>query len=157
VWADSTKELYSTSLLVFHVYCNIYDIPNMQHPPTSQNMLLAFLASCAGALLESTIFNYAAALKAWHMLHGLTWSINKLEYRALLEGVIRLTPTSSKQPKCSPFTVKILEKFREVMNLEDPCDVAIFACLILAFYCIACLGKFTVPAISKFNPAKHIS
>ncbi|KAF8833786.1 hypothetical protein BDN67DRAFT_998878 [Paxillus ammoniavirescens] len=156
-WAESTKELYSTGLLVFHVYCDIHDVPDTQQAPISQNLLAAFLASCTGALSGSTISNYAAALRAWHVLHGLTWSINEPEYKALLEGVMRLTPTSSKQPKRSPFTVAILEKFKEAMNLEDPCDTAIFACLVSSFYCIARLGEFTVPAISRFDPAKHIS
>ncbi|KIJ09015.1 hypothetical protein PAXINDRAFT_17890 [Paxillus involutus ATCC 200175] len=156
-WADSTKELYGTGLLVFHVYCDIHDVPDSQRAPISRNLLSAFLASCAGALSRSTISNYTAALKAWHVLHGLTWSIDELEYKALLEGATRLASASSKRPKRSPFTAKILEKFREAMNLEDPRDIAIFTCLVCSFYCIARLGEFTVPAISKFNPARHIS
>ncbi|KIJ09918.1 hypothetical protein PAXINDRAFT_86799, partial [Paxillus involutus ATCC 200175] len=151
------KELYSTGLLVFHVYCDIHNIPDAQHAPISRNLLLSFLASCAGALLGSTISNYTAALKAWHVLHDLTWNINKLEYKALLEGATRLAPTSSKRPKCSPFTAAILEKFSEIMDLEDLRNAVIFACLVSSFYCIAHLGEFTVPAISKYNPAKHIS
>ena len=75
----------------------------------------------------------------------------------MLEGANRLAPASSKRPKRSPFTVQILEKFRQVMDLKDPHDAAIFACLVCSFYCIAHLGEFTVPAISKFNPTKHIS
>ncbi|KIJ05117.1 hypothetical protein PAXINDRAFT_21600 [Paxillus involutus ATCC 200175] len=156
-WAESTKELYGTGLLVFHVYCDIHDVPDAQWAPISRNLLAAFLASCAGALSGSTISNYAAALRAWHVLHGLTWSINELEYKALLEGATRLAPTSSKRPKRSPFTAAILENFKEAMNLEDPRDAAIFACLVSSFYCIARLGEFTVPAISRFDPAKHIS
>ncbi|KIJ06928.1 hypothetical protein PAXINDRAFT_91249 [Paxillus involutus ATCC 200175] len=156
-WAESTKELYGTGLLVFHVYCDIHDVPDAQRAPISRNLLAAFLASCAGALSGSTISNYAAALRAWHVLHGLTWSINESEYKALLEGATRLAPASSKRPKCSPFTAAILENFKEAMNLEDPHDAAIFACLVSSFYCIAHLGEFTVPAISRFDPTKHIS
>ncbi|KIJ19754.1 hypothetical protein PAXINDRAFT_67127 [Paxillus involutus ATCC 200175] len=156
-WADSIKELYGTGLLVFHVYCNIHDIPDVQRIPISHNLLSAFLACCTGALSGLTISNYAAALRAWHVLHGLAWNINEPEYKALLEGATRLTPASSKQPKRSPFTATILEKFREVMNLEDPHNAVIFACLISSFYCIARLGEFTVSAISRFDPTKHIS
>lgn len=156
-WADSTKELYGTGLLVFHVYCDIHSIPDNQRAPISPNLLSSFLASCAGALSGSTISNYAAALRAWHILHGLDWNINELEYKAVLEGATRLAPASSRRPKRSPFTVQILEKFGQAMDLENPRDVAIFACLVCSFYCIARLGEFTVPAISKFDPTKHIS
>ncbi|KAF8548180.1 hypothetical protein OG21DRAFT_1373379, partial [Imleria badia] len=79
-WADSTKELYSTGLLVYHVYCDIHDIPDSQYAPIFPNLLASFLASCAGAYSGSTISNYTAAIKAWHILHGLRWNINKLEY-----------------------------------------------------------------------------
>ena len=156
-WANSTKELYGTGLLVFHVYCDIHNIPDGQQAPISSNLLSAFLASCVGALSGSTISNYGAALRAWHVLHGFDWNVNEREYKAVLEGANRLAPASSKRPKRSPFTVQILEKFRQVMDLEDPRDAAIFACLVCSFYCIARLGEFTVPAISKFNPTKHIS
>ncbi|KAG8213827.1 hypothetical protein J3R82DRAFT_10546, partial [Butyriboletus roseoflavus] len=32
----------------------------------------------------------------------------------------------------------------------------LYACITTVFYCVTRLGEFTVPAISKFNPSKHI-
>jgi hypothetical protein len=156
-WADSTKELYGTGLLTFHVYCDIHNIPDHYQVPMSSNLLSAFLSSCTGAHLGSTIANYAAALRAWHILHGLEWNIKELEYKAILEGANKLAPSSSKRAKCAPFTVDILEKFRHAMDLDNPRDATIFACIAISFYCVARLGEFTVPAIAKFDRTKHIS
>ncbi|KIK76848.1 hypothetical protein PAXRUDRAFT_17898 [Paxillus rubicundulus Ve08.2h10] len=137
-WSESTKELYGTGLLIFHVYCDINNIPDHRRAPVSANTFTAFLSSCAGAYSGSTVANYAATVKAWHLLHGMEWTVKDAEYKALLEGATRLAPSSSKRPKCAPFTVDILEKFSLFMNLDD-------------------LREFTVPAISKFNPSKHIT
>ncbi|KAF8836513.1 hypothetical protein BDN67DRAFT_879765, partial [Paxillus ammoniavirescens] len=156
-WSESTKELYGTGLLIFHVYCDINNIPDHLRAPVSTNTFAAFLSSCAGAYSGSTIANYAAAIKAWHLLHGMEWTVKDAEYKALLEGATRLAPSSSKRPKRVPFTVDILERFSLLMNLDDPCDAAIFACLTCSFFCITRLGEFTVPAISKFDPSKHIT
>ncbi|KIJ09471.1 hypothetical protein PAXINDRAFT_59604, partial [Paxillus involutus ATCC 200175] len=156
-WSESTKELYGTGLLIFHVYCDINNIPDHLRAPVSTNSFTAFLSSCTGAYSGSTIANYAAAVKAWHLLHRMEWMVKDAEYKALLEGATRLAPSSSKRPKHDPFTVDILKRFSLLMNLDDPRDAAIFACLTCSFFCIACLGEFMVPAISKFNPSKHIT
>lgn len=154
---ESTRELYGTGLLVFHVYCDSKDIPDEQRAPISPNLLATFLANCAGAYSGSTISNYATGLRAWHILHGMEWKISEAEYRALLEGAARLAPSSSKRPKRNPFTLEILERFHLCMDLNDPRDAAIFACLVCSFFSIARLGEFTVPAIAKFNPSLHIT
>jgi len=135
-WAESTKELYGTGLLTFHVYCDVSFQTVTAHPYHQTS---------------------SPPFKAWHILHGLEWNIRELKYKALLEGANRLAPSSSKPPKRAPFTVQILEKFRQSMNTDDPRDAAIFACITCSFYCIARLGEFTVPAISKYDHTKHMS
>ena len=154
---ESTKELYGTGLLVYHVYCDINDIPDVQRAPINPNLLASFLASCAGAHSGSTISNYAAAVKAWHILHGLAWNVKEIEYKALLDGVRKLAPPSSRRPKWAPFTIPILEHFCMAMDLSNPRDAVILACLICAFFSITHLGELTVLAISKYNLLEHIS
>jgi len=43
------------------------------------------------------------------------------------------------------------------MNLTDPQDAAIFACLVHSFFSIVRLEEFMIPAIAKFDPTKHIT
>jgi hypothetical protein len=156
-WAPSTKETYGAGLLVFQVYCDAHQIPENQRCPISPTLLLAFLSSCAGAYSGSSLGNYAAGLKAWHLLHGHPWLVQTNELKAILDGATALAPPSSKRAKRDPFTPAILISMREQLDLNDPKDAAIFACITTAFYSVARLGELTVPALKDFDPARHIT
>jgi hypothetical protein len=156
-WAPSTKETYGAGLLVFQVFCDTHKIPEEKRCPISPNLLLTFLSSCAGAYSGSALANYAAGLKAWHLLHGQPWVINAKELKATLDGASALAPNSSKRDKRIPFTPDIIISIREHLNLDDPKDAAIFACITTSFYAIARLGEFTVQSLKSFDPNKHIT
>ena len=94
-WADSTKVLYGNALLTYHVYCDFNGpIPDHEHCPISGTLLLAFLSSCAGGASGSALSNYAAGIKAWHLLHGQSWNIPQDELRLTLQGAARLAPAA---------------------------------------------------------------
>ena len=71
LWVDSTKELYNTSLLVFHVHCDINDIPELEHCPISHPTLLAFISSCAGAYSDSKNPFHGITVLDWPYLSGM--------------------------------------------------------------------------------------
>ncbi|KAN0078390.1 hypothetical protein V8E55_010447 [Tylopilus felleus] len=143
--------------LIFHVYCDLNCLPESERCPISQTRLIAFLASLAGAYSGAAISNYASAICAWHLLHGFTWDIKADELKLILEGASKLAPRSSKLPKCPPLTSTDLKILCKNLNPNDPCDTVILACITMVFYCVAKLGEFTVPAITKFTPGKHIA
>ncbi|KAG2349432.1 hypothetical protein BDR05DRAFT_1020014 [Suillus weaverae] len=145
-WAQSTKETYRAGLLVFHNRC-----------PIAHSLLLNFLCSCAGSYSRSALSNYAAGLKAWHLLHGRTWQISPSELKAVLDGAMASAPNTSKRPKRLPFTPAFLCSIRNHLNLDSLLDAAIFACLTTMFYAIARLGEFTVSVIREFDPMKHVT
>lgn len=130
----------------------MYNIPELEHCPVSHTILLAFLSSCAGAYSRSTISNFTAGIQAWHLLHGHPWVAEQYELK-----ITCLTPRSSKQPKCPPMTLNNIKTIQTFLNLDDPCNVAIYTCMVIVFYSVARLGKFTVMAITKFDPSKHIT
>ncbi|KAH7919128.1 hypothetical protein BV22DRAFT_1134068 [Leucogyrophana mollusca] len=156
-WANSTKETYGAGLLVFHVYCDTHNIPEPQCCPISRTILITFLSSCAGAYSGSALTNFAAALRAWHLLHGQPWQVNADELKAILEGANRLAPQTSKRAKRAPFTPDAIILIRARLNLNEPLDAAVFTCLTTVFYGIARLGEFTVPTLKDFDPTKHIT
>jgi hypothetical protein len=112
--------------------------------------------SCAGAYSGSAISNYTAGLRAWHLLHGISWATNVDETRSIIESASRLAPTSSSRQKCIPFERDILLKFLTYLDTSTPRDAAIFACLVITFYTVSRLGKFTVPSLAKFNSLLHM-
>jgi hypothetical protein len=158
-WVDNTKVLYRNALLVYHVYCDLNGpIPDHEHCPISRTLLLMFLSSCAGAASGSTLSNYAAGIKAWHLLHGQAWNIHQDELCLTLQGAARLALCNSKRAKHPPVPLDDLKIIQASLNLNDPGDVAIYACTVITFYCVARLGKFTVPNMwEKFEPMKYIS
>ncbi|EGN91555.1 hypothetical protein SERLA73DRAFT_67202 [Serpula lacrymans var. lacrymans S7.3] len=153
LWAQSTKQTYGAELLVFHIYCNLHNIPEVQRCPVLPTLLLSFLSSCAGSYAGSTLSNYAVGLRAWHLLHGHSWNINNIELKAMLKGATQLAPPSSKCPCRQPITPAHIILIRAKLNL----DAAIYACPTTVFYAVARLGESTVPTIKDFNPNKHIT
>jgi len=49
-------------------------------------------------------------------------------------------------------TVEDLKIIHSHLDPNNPCDAAIFTCMVTVFYCIARLGKFTVKAIKIMPP-----
>jgi len=157
-WAQSTKESYGAGLLLFHIFCDTHSIPEDQRCPVEPTLLLSFLSSCAGSYSGSTLSNYAAALRAWHLLHGRPWLVQPNELKAILDGATALAPPSSKRQQRLPFSPDLICAIRHNFNLANPLDAAVFACLTTTFYAIARLGEFTVPSTKHpFDPQKHIS
>lgn len=76
---------------------------------------------------------------------------------ALLKGADRLAPPSSKRKKRQPYTPEFIAKLRHQLKLDDPFDVAVFACLTTCFYAAARVGEFLVPCLDAFSPAHHVT
>jgi len=91
------------------------------------------------------------------MLHGRPWLLDPVTLKATIEGAARLAPPSAKCPQCNPFTPDIISLFKSQLNMEDPLDAAVFACITVCFWGVARVGEFTVPSINAFDPTKHIT
>ncbi len=94
-WRDSTKATYGSGLLIFHVFCDKHSIAEEQRAPCSKDLLAVFITSLAGVYAGSTIRNYVAGLRAWHLLHRIGWSIDEDEQNRLLASADTSSPESS--------------------------------------------------------------
>jgi hypothetical protein len=157
-WAPNTLETYGAGLLVFHVFCDqrVPPVPERLRAPASEDLLLAFLSACAASYSGSTLKNYFYGVRAWHTLHGLPWPLDDVRLSAALTAAERLAPPSSRRPKREPVTPAIIIAVRAHLDLSQPLDAAVFACLTTTFWSVARLGEFTVPSISSFDPARHV-
>ncbi|TFK24778.1 hypothetical protein FA15DRAFT_740476 [Coprinopsis marcescibilis] len=63
---------------------------------------------------------------------------------------------SSRRKKCEPWTVEHIAKLKQHLDLADPLHVAVFACLMTAFYRCARLGEFMTRTLKSFNPTLHV-
>lgn len=155
-WAQGTRETYASGLLVYHVFCDSRNIAEQDRCPAPPLLILTFISTCAGSYAGKTLANYVCGVRAWHILHGQPWLIDDNQVKPALEGATRLAPPSSRRPKQAPFTVALIETLLSKLNLSDPFDAAVAACLTTTFWSVACTGEFTVPSMEKFDPTKHV-
>lgn len=156
-WAPATRDCYGSGLLVFHVFCDTRNIPEDQRCPASPLLIISFISSCAGSYAGSTLDNYISGIRAWHILHGQAWAMDDAQIRTALAGAANLAPPSSKRPKRAPVTVEIMTKILAQLDLSNPLDAAVAACLTTSFYSLARTGEFTVPSVDKFNSSIHVT
>ncbi|KAG1902559.1 uncharacterized protein F5891DRAFT_948633 [Suillus fuscotomentosus] len=155
--APNTHECYGSGLLVFHVFCNLRNIPESQRCLASSILVLSFLAVCTGMHSGKTLESYFYSIRAWHLLHSLPWSIDQAQASLTLEGAKSLAPLSSSHTKHTPFTVALLLALCSNLDLSMPLHAAVYACLTTSFFTIAQTGEFTVPSLKGFDHQKHIT
>ncbi|KAG1734170.1 hypothetical protein EDB19DRAFT_1622204, partial [Suillus lakei] len=143
-YTKATWETYGSGLLTFHIYCDRKMIPEHQRALVSNILISSFITSMAGHYSTKTIVNYVSSMCAWHILYGLTWSLNNMEVDALLKASISLAPASAKRSKHEPYTIDMITAIREQLNLSNHLDAAVFTCLTTAFFATARASKFTV-------------
>ncbi|KAF9440722.1 hypothetical protein P691DRAFT_792944 [Macrolepiota fuliginosa MF-IS2] len=129
-WDESILTTYSSGLLIYHI--------KEARAPISSSILTTFVTALAGSYSSSAIINYISGICAWHILHGLKWSIKD----EVLE-----------KAKQIPFTLDIIASLRSQLDFTNHVHVAIYAYLMTSFYAIACLGELTA---SLLGPGEDI-
>jgi len=152
----ATQASYGSGILAFHVFCDRKKIAENLRAPVDKLVLQSFIATLAGIYSAAAINNYVAAVRAWHIVHGVTWNTGGPELDAIIKGAKAMAPTSSTQEKREPMTVNYIEKLQPYFKDTDPLDVAVFACLVIAFWSTARLGELTVPNQKAFDPRAHV-
>ena len=155
-WQDSTLSSYGSSLLVYHIFCDDRQIPEDQHAPATPILIHSFIAALAGGNTGDAIANYICAVRAWHLLHGITWHMSDKETQTLLDAAVKTTPPSLKRKKRKPCTPDFILAIHAQLDLSLPVHAADYACLTMTFYAATRLGEFTVKNLTMFDPNTHI-
>ena len=155
-YSDSTKATYGTGLQTFHAFCNMKGISESQRTPCGPNLLASFIATLIGQYSAQAIENYTYGLRAWHIIHRIPWKINPVELQTLFTSAAKNQPPKSSKAQKPPCTLEDLVAIRDHLDLQDPFDVAVFACLTTTFWTAARLGEFTIPRLDAFNPEQHV-
>lgn len=154
-YASGTRGTYGSGLLVFHVFCDKSGIPEHARCPAPTPLILLFIGQCAGFYSGSTLANYVFGVRAWHIVHGRPWSTDDDQIRAALKGAEIRAPPTSKRPKRAPFTETHINTILADMDGNSHLDVAVAACLCIAFFAVARTGEVTVPSLATFDTKLH--
>ena len=147
----TTQATYGAGLLAFHVFCDQKGIPEDLRAPVDGLILQSFVATLAGIYCTSSISNYVAAVRAWHIVHGVSWNISGPDIDLIIKGAKAMAPPTSTQERREPMTVEYISKLHPHFSKDEPLDVAVFACLTLAFWSTARLGELTVTNLDSFD------
>ena len=149
-WQPSTRETYGASLQVFHVFCDLRGINEVQRCPVDPLLMIMFISCCAGSYSRKTLANYSYAIRAWHILHGAPWKMNPPELKAALDRAASLAPPSSRKSKCCPLMVVVIVAIAARLDPTKPLDASVYSCLTTTFFSAARLGEFTLPSLKAF-------
>lgn len=147
---------YGSGLLVYHVYCDANAISEQLRAPANAQLISEFASTITGQYAASTVVNYVLGLKAWHVIHGLTWFPNDAELDAIFKAAQRLAPLTSRRKQCLPYTIDFIMVIQEKLDMNNPEHVAVFSCLTTTFFCAARLGEFTIKNLASFDPQLNI-
>ena len=91
----ATQAAYGSGLLAFHVFCDRKGISEDLRAPVDNLILKSFVATLAGIYSPTAITNYIAAVRAWHIVHGMEWDIGDPEMDAIIKGAKQMAPQAS--------------------------------------------------------------
>ncbi|KZP10956.1 hypothetical protein FIBSPDRAFT_757416 [Athelia psychrophila] len=155
-YAEGTRETYGSGLLIYHVFCDQRQIPELERCPVCPALMLTFIANCAGAYSGKTLATYVFAVRAWHTIHGQVWATNDAEMKAALTGAAKLAPPKSKKPKRAPWTITLLQSVCAALNPSNPLHVAVKSAATAIFFSAARTGEFLQKTLTSFDPKLHV-
>lgn len=165
---------YGAGLRKYHIFCDIFSIPESARLPAPFHVLHSFALWAASdpesldpnlASLRhfepvgvSTVRKYLSAIRAWHIAQGWPEPLNPSENNRIdwsLRGLGRIVP-ARKRPLRPPITIHMLRTIRAALILSDPFDACIWAMATCAFWGLMRFGEVSSPTSHKFNGALHL-
>ena len=167
------KSSYGSGLKKFHVFCDLFEIPERERLPTPFHILNSFALWAAadpdiipssspspptGSLAESTVQHYLSAIRAWHIAQRWNPPLDHDDRERInfaLRGLAKLQAERHKKPPRPPVTTSTLRLVKESLTLSSPFDACVWAIATSAFWGMMRLGEATVKSRSNFTPTKN--
>ncbi|KAJ7491103.1 hypothetical protein FB451DRAFT_1023570 [Mycena latifolia] len=139
-----TRANYGAGLLRFNQFCDQHNILEDMRMPASEATLSLFISSVgAGHVASGTVGSWLSGLQLWHQLNGAPWLGGEILLRTK-KGVSKLAPPSSRRLPRDPVSFNHMLVLRDVLNLSNTLDSAIWAAATSAWRGCARLGELLV-------------
>ncbi|KAF9473546.1 hypothetical protein BDN70DRAFT_765300, partial [Pholiota conissans] len=154
---------YGSGLRKFHIFCDIFSIPDSDRLPASFPLLNSFAiwavtdpdihdpAMADGTPFETisiaTVRKYLAAVRAWHLAQGWPPPLSEQDHVRMdwsLRGLAKIQGMKRKRPPRPPATIAMLQSLKSNLRLSDPFDACIWAMSCCAFFGLMRFGEVSV-------------
>ncbi|KAF9442291.1 DNA breaking-rejoining enzyme [Macrolepiota fuliginosa MF-IS2] len=167
---------YGAGLRKFHIFCDIFAIPEADHLPTSFPVLHSFVLWAATdpdrilfpmEIISSTLFEpispqvvskYLAAIRAWHIAQGWPPPLSPENHDRIawsLRGLQR-AQGARKRPPRPPITLAMLTTLQATLDLNSTFDACVWAMAATAFWGLLRFGEVSVQSRASFSPGHHL-
>lgn len=172
---ESTTSSYGAGLRKFHLFCDIFSIPEKDRLPASFALLHSFVLWAAaspdpsdpvfanGTLFEpvsvKVALGYLAAIRAWHIVQGWPPPLSETDFQRIefsARGLDKVQGGSRRKPPRPPITLNMLSALKTSLDLNDPFDACIWAAVTCAFWGLMRFGEITVKSRQAFSTSKHL-
>jgi hypothetical protein len=170
---------YGAGLHKFHLFCDIFSIPEADHLPATFKLLHSFGLWAVSDPSESSISSvlqvsssipyelisvsvarkYLAAIRAWHIAQGWPPPLSDDHHARInwsLWGLDNLVSSQFK-PLRPPITLDMLHAIKATLELSDPFDACIWAMASCIFFGMMRFSEVSVESQAAFNPTKHLT
>lgn len=165
---------YGSRLRKFHIFCDVFSIPESHRLPASFQTLHSFALWAATdpesvdpLLLTSAQFEpvsvsvvkkYLSAVRAWHIAQGWPETLTEADHSRInwsLRGLENIQGTRSRALR-PPVTLNMLRGLKATLNLSEPFDACAWAMAACAFFGMMRFGEVSVASRNSFSGAKHL-
>lgn len=163
-----------SGLRKFHIFCDIFSIPETDRLPASLPLLRSFALWAAAdpdpadpTLCDGTVFEpvsaktaskYLSAVKAWHYAQGWPEPYSDSDLDSIhrdLRGLARLQEGRRSRPPRPPINLRMLNTLYSSLDLSVPFDACVWAAATCAFWGMMRFGETTVRSRRAFSPSLH--
>ncbi|KAF8599400.1 hypothetical protein BDV93DRAFT_477440 [Ceratobasidium sp. AG-I] len=138
--AKGTISNYQSAIKLFTTFCDNNNVHPNKRFPANETLLCVFAASMASSHTGSSISGTISGLKTWHALHNQPWQGSQ-RLSMIIRGISTTAPIDARNPPRPPITTEMLVMLGNQLNLDDPCDAAIWAAALIAFWAQCRLGE----------------
>ncbi|KAG1759289.1 hypothetical protein EDD22DRAFT_826635 [Suillus occidentalis] len=170
---------YGAGLRKFHIFCDVFSIPEHDRLPASFELLHSFalwavtdpdpndplLSAENGSAVTfepvsvGVARKYLAAVRAWHIAQGWPPPLSDSHHDRInwsLRGLENLNG-GRRKPLRPPISLAMLAALKATLILSEPFDACIWAMASCAFFGMMRFGEISVASRFAFNPLKHLT
>jgi len=137
---SKTLNNYGTGLLRFTQFCNHFKVGEDLWMPDPEWLIAHFITTHGSGLVGPGVMKtWLLVLELWHIINGAPWH-GSAHLKWASQGSCLVTPSSSTLPKCLLVIIAHLMILKQVLNLSNTFDAAVYVTAMIVSWCQCCLS-----------------